>query len=48
MCDKMITRLKANKFKYANKHIVIDGGHGEPLKHFDLIFKFLETNFAKK
>ena len=48
MCNKMITRLKANKFKYANKHIVIDGGHGEPLKHFDLIFKFLENNFAQK
>ena len=48
MCDKMITRLKAYKFKYANKHIVIEGGHGEPLKHFDLIFKFLENNFSKK
>ncbi len=48
MCDKMIVRLKANKFKYANKHIVIEGGHGEPLKHFDLIFKFLENNFSKK
>ena len=48
MCDKMIARLKANKFKYANKHIVIDGGHGEPLKHFDLIFKFLENNFHNR
>ena len=48
MCDKMIARLKANKFKYASKHIVIDGGHGEPLKHFDLIFKFLENNFSNK
>ena len=48
MCDKMITRLKANKFKYVNKHVVIEGGHGEPLKHFDLIFKFLENNFAQK
>ena len=48
MCDKMIARLKANKFKYDNKHIVIDGGHGEPLKHFDLIFKFLENNFSNK
>ena len=48
MCDKMIVRLKANKFKYANKHTVIDGGHGEPLKHFDLIFKFLENNFRNK
>ncbi|MFN0081542.1 MAG: acyl-CoA thioester hydrolase/BAAT C-terminal domain-containing protein [Ferruginibacter sp.] len=48
MCDKMIARLNANKFKHANKHIVIEGGHGEPLKHFDLIFKFLENNFSKK
>ena len=48
MCDKMIASLKANKFKYANKHIIIEGGHGEPLKHFDLIFKFLENNFSKK
>ena len=48
MCDKMIARLKANKFKYANKHIVIDGGHGEPQKHFDLIFKFLENNFHNR
>lgn len=45
MCDKMIVRLKANNFKYAYKHIVIEGGHGEPLKHFDLIFTFLENNF---
>jgi dienelactone hydrolase len=48
MCDKIIKRLKANKFKEANKHIVIEGGHGEPLKHFDLVFKFLEENFVKK
>jgi len=48
MCEKMIARLKANKFKYANQHIVIDGGHGEPQKHFDLIFKFLEHNFSSK
>ena len=48
MCDKMIERLKANKFENSNKHVVIEGGHGEPLKHFDLIFKFLEENFANK
>lgn len=48
MGDKMIARLKANKFKYTNKHIIIEGGHGEPLKHFDLVFNFLGTNFSKK
>lgn len=47
MCDKIIARLKVNKFIYVNKHIVIEGGHGEPLKHFDLIFSFLENNFRK-
>lgn len=48
MCDKMIARLKANKFKYAMKHIIIDGGHGEPIKHFDLIFQFLKNNFVNR
>jgi uncharacterized protein len=48
MSDKMIERLKSKKFKYYNEHIPIVGGHGEPLKHFDLIFKFLETHFYKQ
>ncbi|OAQ43656.1 hypothetical protein A5893_17020 [Pedobacter psychrophilus] len=48
MCEKIITRLKTNKFKYYFEHVAIEGGHTEPLKHFDLIFNFLETNFAKK
>ena len=45
MCNKMIERLKVSRFKYVNKHVIIEGGHGEPLNHFDLIFKFLEANF---
>jgi dienelactone hydrolase len=48
MCDKMIARLKAYKFKYVNKHFAIEGGHSEPQKHFDLVFKFLEDNFSSK
>jgi uncharacterized protein len=48
MCNKMTARLKASKFKHPFEHIAIEGGHGEPLKHFDLIFKFLEDNFLKK
>ena len=43
----MIARLKEYKFKYHNEHVVIDGGHAEPLKHFDLVFTFLETYFLK-
>jgi len=48
MCEKMIERLKLKKFKYHFEHIAIDGGHTEPLKHFDLIFQFLEEHFLNK
>ncbi len=48
MAEMMMERLKNNKFKYHYEHKTIDGGHAEPLKHFDLIFKFLEINFVKK
>jgi len=45
MSNKIIARLKDHKFKYYNKHITIKGKHAEPLKHFDLVFDFLEKNF---
>ena len=48
MSEKMMERLKSKKFKYYFEHIPIVGGHGEPLKHFDLVFNFLENNFVKK
>lgn len=47
MAEKMIERLKNNKFKYHYEHVAIEGGHTAPLQHFDLIFKFLKDNFAK-
>ena len=43
MAEKMMKRLKKNKLKYNAEHVAIEGGHTEPYKHFDLIFKFLET-----
>lgn len=48
MAEKMIERLKNNTFKYYYEHILIVGRHSEPLKHFDLIFTFLENNFKVK
>lgn len=48
MAEKMIARLKTKKFKYYFEHVAIEGGHTAPLKHFDLIFKFLDTYFVKK
>jgi len=47
MAEMMMERLKSNNFKYHYEHKSIEGGHAEPLKHFDLILKFLETNFMK-
>ena len=48
MSEKITARLKKNGFKYNFEHIAIEGGHAEPLKHFNLIFAFLENSFAEK
>lgn len=48
MADMMVERLKKNKYKFPYEHRVIEGDHAEPLKHFYLVFNFLETNFASK
>lgn len=48
MAEKMITRLKSFNFKYNFNHIPIEGSHAEPLKHFDLVFDFLDKNFKTR
>jgi dipeptidyl aminopeptidase/acylaminoacyl peptidase len=48
MSEAIMERLKANNFGYKYKHIAIEGGHAEPLKHFDLIFDFLMKHFQKE
>jgi pimeloyl-ACP methyl ester carboxylesterase len=48
MSEKMIARLKNNRFKYNFNHIEIKGGHAEPLKHFNQVFTFLENNYPAK
>ncbi len=45
MCEKMLSRLESKKFKYKRQHNAIEGSHTEPLKHFDLVFDFLNKNF---
>lgn len=47
MAEMMTARLKSNSFKHHYEHIALEGGHAEPLKHFDLVFGFLETYFLK-
>lgn len=48
MSEEIMKRLKAHEFSYPYQHIAIEGGHSEPLDHFDLIFDFLKTNFKKR
>lgn len=47
MGNNMMQRLKSNNFKHGYKHLVYEGSHTEPTKHFDDIFVFLENNFVK-
>jgi dienelactone hydrolase len=44
MSDQLIQRLKNKNFKYYNEHIKLDGGHIAPLKHFNLVYDFLDKH----
>ncbi len=45
MSDEIMKRLKEKQFKHTFEHLIVEGGHSEPLDHFDHIFDFLENNF---
>jgi dienelactone hydrolase len=44
MSNRIIERLKENNFKFHKEHIILDGGHVEPLKQFNLVYDFLEKH----
>lgn len=48
MSDSIMKRLKENNFKKYYQHIPIEGGHAEPLKHFDLVYEFLDKHFKNE
>ncbi|WP_130734188.1 acyl-CoA thioester hydrolase/BAAT C-terminal domain-containing protein [Flavobacterium sp. J27] len=48
MSEAVVKRLKENNYKKYYQHIPIHGGHTEPLKHFDLVYDFLEHHFKNK
>jgi len=48
MANKIMERLKRYNFKYHHEHIVIQGPHAEPLKHFDSVFAFFKKYFPAK
>lgn len=47
MSDRIIARLAQNNFKHSYRHLALEGGHIEPLNHFDKVFDFLEKEFKK-
>lgn len=48
MSTQLIQRLENNRFKNHYENRIVEGGHTEPTKHFDLVFDFLEKNFPVK
>ena len=44
MSNRIIERLEENNFKFYKEHIILDGGHIEPLKQFNLVYDFLEKH----
>lgn len=45
MSDEMMNKLKQSGFRHAHQHVAIEGGHTEPLKHLNLVRKFLNEQF---
>lgn len=48
MGEKMISRLTKNGFNHYYKHLILEGSHSEPTRHFNEIFDFLEMHFKQK
>lgn len=46
MGEKMMARLQTNRFRYPHEHVIYQGRHTEPTRHFDKVFAFLAANFA--
>lgn len=47
MADAMMLRLKTNGFRHPFEHLVVQGGHGEPLDEFPKVEAFLDTHFKQ-
>lgn len=47
MSQQIINRLAKKNFTHTYQHLPLEGGHMEPLNHFDKVFTFLETEFKK-
>lgn len=46
MADAMMKRLDAHGFRHPAEHLIVQGGHNEPLDEFPKMEAFLKANFA--
>lgn len=46
MADAMMQRLRSHGFRHPAEHLVVQGGHSEPLDEFPKMEAFLKTKFA--
>ena len=47
MSNRIMERLENHNYKYYKKHIVLNGGHIEPLNQFNLVYDFLEKKLPR-
>jgi pimeloyl-ACP methyl ester carboxylesterase len=47
MSNKIGERLKEKGFDHNYEHLILDGGHTEPLNHFEKIYAFLDEAFRR-
>ncbi len=47
MSDAMMRRLQAHRFRHHAEHLVVAGGHAEPLDEFPKMEAFLDTHFKQ-
>ncbi|WP_109697678.1 acyl-CoA thioester hydrolase/BAAT C-terminal domain-containing protein [Chitinophaga deserti] len=45
MGEKMMARMEKAGFAYPHQHLIYEGGHAEPIKHFDEVMVFLRQHF---
>lgn len=48
MSNRIIERLESHQFKHYKTHIILDGGHVEPLNQFNIVYRFLENHLPIK
>ncbi len=45
MSDQMMRSLKQANFRHKHEHVAIDGSHAAPMRHLNLVRKFLNEHF---